>query len=112
MVILVVGGLLLARTLNRDAALTPEQARSAAARACEQVRLVEQLVGANADTDQVFAALEIAEREAGAAAEGDPRWLGLSGGVQSLAIAFRADDPRVARTGIDVVRAECSRLGQ
>ena len=99
--------------LRDDAAqrehVPPAQAGPAAAVACAHVQRFEELLAENAPITQVRDVLREAERSARRAAQGDPTWLALSGGVSSLRIAVEADDERVARTGIDVVRTECRR---
>ena len=99
--------------LRDDAApqetVTPGQARPAAAAACAHVQRFEELLAENASITEVRDVLREAERSARRAAQGDSTWLALSGGVSSLRIAVEADDERVARTGIDVVRTECRR---
>lgn len=90
-------------------AMTAEQAARLAAQACAHMLRVEELVGDNASVEQVRQALRDAERTARRAAQGDATWLALAGGVSSVRLAVEADDERVARTGIDVVRTECRR---
>jgi hypothetical protein len=90
--------------------VTAAQARAAAAKACADVTAFERLVERNASITDVKAVLSRAEQEAATAARGDASWYGLSGGLKTLRIALDADDERVARTGINVVRTECRRL--
>jgi hypothetical protein len=92
------------------------QPRSAAGqedarRACRIVADIERRVVANAAAQSIMADLERAEDLARDAAQADPAWIPLSGGVSALRIAFQEDSARSARTGIDVVRSECRQLG-
>lgn len=91
-------------------AVTPEEAGAAAATACAQMQRFEELLTQNAPITDVRDTLREAERMARRAAQGDPLWLALSGGISSVRIAVEANDERVARTGIDVVRTECRRV--
>lgn len=90
--------------------VSPAQGRAAAARACAEAIRFEGLVSQNAPIDDVLASLGRAEDEADTAARGDSSYLALAGGIKALRIALDANDGRAARTGIDVVRAECRRL--
>lgn len=81
-----------------------------AAASCEDAERFQQLVEKNASVDEVLDALGDAEEKAAKAADRDPVWLALSGGLQSIRIALNADDADAARVGISVVRAECRRL--
>lgn len=87
--------------------LDPAAAAVEAARACRLVTDVERRIEADAAGDTILSDLRRAERTARSAAEHDPRWLPLSGGVSALRIGLEHDQPRSARTGIGVVRAEC-----
>jgi hypothetical protein len=88
---------------------TPTPAEDAAD-SCTKAERFERLVEDNASAEQVLEVLGEAERKAASAADRDPVWLALSGGLQSVRIALNADDARAARVGIDVVRAECRRV--
>ena len=114
-VLVAAGGIGIAAVLPAREPAEPEpvtqaEAVTAARASCDAVADFEQLVEANADIDRVKDALGAAERQAERAARGDALYLALSGGVQSVRLALDADDPRAARVGIDVVRAECRRL--
>lgn len=103
--------LLLNGTESEPRPVTQTEAGPAAAAACAQMRHFEELLAQNASISEVRDVLRAAERSARRAAQGDARWLALSGGISSVRIAVEADDERVARTGIDVVRTECRRTG-
>ena len=64
---------------------------------------------ANRPTDEVLAVLRTAEQRGKDAAAADPTWVALSGGLASVRIGIEGNDGPTARTGIDVVRAECRR---
>lgn len=106
----VVAVVLLARQPSSAKAISPEQAGASAREACAAAEQLEQLVARNASLDDVRSALRRAEGAAELAARGDASWQALDGGVKSLRIGIDADDARVTRTGIDVVRAECRRV--
>lgn len=91
--------------------VSPRQAQAAATESCRSLARFEELVRLNAPVDQVQEVLDAAVRRAEVAARGEPRWLALAGGAQSVQLALDADDARAARVGIDVVRAECRRAG-
>lgn len=91
--------------------VTPAEAEPAAAAACAQMQRFEELLEENASISEVRDVLRSAERSARRAAQGDATWIALSGGISSVRIAVEANDERVARTGIDVVRTECRRAG-
>jgi hypothetical protein len=94
---------------TRAQPVTPAEANAAARTACSEATTFEELVARNASVDEVTAALRRAEREADTAARGDAAWIALAGGIKALRLSLSANDGRAARTGIDVVRAECRR---
>jgi hypothetical protein len=100
----------LTRRSSAPQPVTPAQAHAAAVQTCADATTFEQLIERNASIDDVKRVLRRAERESETAARGDAAWYALSGGIKSLRISLDANDGRVARTGIDVVRAECGRL--
>jgi len=53
----------------------------------------------------------IASRSRKRGARGDPVWVALLSGVQSVRLGLKDNDPRATRVGIDVVRTQCARLG-
>lgn len=114
--LLVLAGGAVTFLLQRDAdtavpePVTPAEAGPAAAAACAQMQRFEELLAQNASISEVREALRSAERSARRAAQGDATWIALSGGISSVRIAVEANDERVARTGIDVVRTECRRV--
>ena len=109
----VVATVVLARRPSpRAAPVSPQQALSSARTACAAADELQRLVERNARLDQVRSALHRAEQAAQTAARGDARWQALDGGVKSLRIGIDANDERVTRTGVGVVRAECGRLAQ
>lgn len=89
--------------------LTPEQARTAATASCRHIARFEDLIDDDAGTRAVLEALARAEQDAERAAAGDPIWVALASGVQSIRVALDTDSPGAARIGIDVVRTECRR---
>lgn len=99
------------RPARREPVSTAE-ARAAASRACAEAAGFERLVGRNASIDDVRASLRRAEAQADLAARGDAAWYALAGGIKALRLSLDANDARAARTGIDVVRTECRRLGE
>lgn len=99
-----------ARRPTSVAPVSPAEGRAAAVRACSEAIRFEGLVSQNAPIDDVLASLGRAEHDADTAARADPSYLALAGGIKALRIALDANDGRAARTGIDVVRAECRRL--
>ncbi|MEO6204215.1 MAG: hypothetical protein ABIO67_02360 [Mycobacteriales bacterium] len=101
-------GALLMQQSRPEVPRDPAVALVAAKVACAQVARFEALVDANASADRVREVLGMAVQGAREAADRDQRWVALLGGLQSLQVALDKDDPRAARVGIDVVRAECS----
>lgn len=101
---------LLSGRADAPPALTPREAREAATQSCRQLAVFQQLVRANAASDQVRAALARSVSLAKSAATSDPTWIALAGGAESVQVALAADDARAARVGIDVVRAECRKV--
>lgn len=77
---------------------------------CAAFSDAERLIRANESSDDVLASTDRARDKAEAAAEVDPLWRPLAGGTAAVDVALREDDPRAARVGVDVVRAECERL--
>jgi hypothetical protein len=102
---------LLARQPTKPKAVSSSEALVAAQDACAAADELQRLVERNARLDEVRRALRRAEDAADTAARGDARWQALDGGVKSVRIGIEANDERVTRTGITVVRAECRRLG-
>jgi len=87
----------------------PSPAQNAAA-SCQDAERFQALVADNAPINDVLDVLGDAERKAESAADRDPRWLALAGGLQSIRIALNADDAAAATVGISVVRTECRRF--
>jgi hypothetical protein len=110
LVAIAVAAVVLAKHDSEPPPVTPAEAHAAAVQTCADATTFEQLIQRNASIDDVKAVLRRAERESETAARGDAAWYALSGGIKSLRLSLDANDGRVARTGIDVVRAECSRL--
>lgn len=94
---------------NSPSRMPPPQGDGSASSACRGAAEFERLVKANRSTDEVLAVLRTAEQQGKNAATADPRWIALSGGLSSVRIGIEGNDGPTARTGIDVVRAECRR---
>jgi hypothetical protein len=90
-------------------AANPDLGSTEAAAACRNAAQFERLVQANRPTDEVLAVLRKAEQQGKSAAAADPMWVALSGGLSSVRLGIEGNDGPTARTGIDVVRAECRR---
>lgn len=90
-----------------------DQAGSArsAREACRTVRLFLELVRTDAAAHRVLDLLDSAVNAATAAADRDPAWRPLAGGVQAVRLALDEDDPEAARVGLAVVAANCERAG-
>ncbi len=84
---------------------------SAAADSCRLVQAFLGVVQRNGPAAEAVAALDRAVERARVAAAADPSWTALSGGVESLRLAVRADDPQAAKVGTAVVREQCRQAG-
>ena len=78
---------------------------------CQEISEVQAEVKANGDKDRVFAFLDAARKELAAAASGDPVWLSLQSGVESLSRGLRKDDADASTLGIAIARDQCRRAG-
>lgn len=85
----------------------PAVAEAEARRACRAFARFEALVADNAPSNEVYQALDEAHAAAHDAADDDPRWRSLASGTEALDVAFRRDNARAARIGVDVVRGQC-----
>jgi hypothetical protein len=79
--------------------------------ACKNMDSVQRLIRADAPASQVFSYLSTATTQVGAAATGDPVWLSLQSGIQSIGTGLRSDDSRASTLGIAIVRDQCRRAG-
>lgn len=87
----------------------PPPGDDSAVAACRGAAEFERLVQDNRPADEVLAVLRTAEQQGKNAAAADSRWIALAGGLASVRIGIQGNDGPSARTGIDVVRAECRR---
>lgn len=86
-----------------DVGLAARDAR----KACQFFDEAVQLVRENGRTDQVMSSLGRAVRWASHAANRDPAWRGLLGGLQAVRASLERDDPRAADVGMRVVVSGC-----
>jgi hypothetical protein len=77
--------------------------------ACRVVEKVMGFVEDNEDRDTVFAFLEVAKREIGLAAEGEPIYISLQSGIVSVDKGLREDDAGATELGIAIARDQCRR---
>ncbi len=82
-----------------------------AAVACKDIAEVQRLVGRNADRDSVLAYLSVAQQEIALAAQGDPLWLSLQSGIESINKGLRQDEEPASELGIAIARDQCRRAG-
>jgi hypothetical protein len=75
--------------------------------ACRHMRSLESLVRSNGSADAARKHVRLGEAAARDAAQGDARWVALSGAVMALRVAILEDDPQAAAVGIRSVHAEC-----
>lgn len=94
---------------RNDSPTGSERAAVRAREACTTMRIFVEQVEADAGARRVLELLDSAMKSAEGAADADPAWRPLAGGIQAVHLAVEEDDPEAARVGLDVVAASCER---
>jgi hypothetical protein len=82
-----------------------------ARKACKSLSLFEQGIERKSGANEVLRNLAEAEKHGKLAANRDPQWVPLLGGIQSVRVALNEDDAQAAQVGIGVTRTECQKTG-
>jgi hypothetical protein len=93
-------------------AVSTAQAAVLAARSCDTLGAVRDLIDADGPAERVRALLRTAVSDATTAAFSDPRWVSLASNTQLMQMAIDNDNADAARQSVLGVQAECGRINK